>query len=308
MSLYALLKRSGPSGFGYGSTAEEVTAGVRLDGKTLLVTGCTSGLGRETLRVLALRGATVLATARTLDGARAACDAVRGGRAVPLACELSDPASVRACAREVARSAPPLDAIVCNAGIMALPRRQAAFGIELQLFTNHVGHFLLVTSLLPRLAEDGRVVVVSSAAHTRAPREGIRFDDLAAERHYAPWTHYGQSKLANILFAKALARRLEGSRRTANALHPGVIHTHLGRHMPAIARAGMVVVAPLAFKSIPEGAATQTWLAAHPSTGGLRGAYCADCNVARPRADAEDAALAERLWQVSEALAAKLPG
>jgi WW domain-containing oxidoreductase len=308
MSLYALLKRPGPSGFGYASTAEDVTAGVRLDGKTFLVTGCTSGLGRETLRVLTLRGATVLGAARTLDRARAACDVAGSGRAVPLACELSDPASVRACAREVARTAPPLDGIVCNAGVMALPRRQAAFGIELQLFTNHVGHFLLVTSLLPRLAEDGRVVVVSSSAHLRAPPEGIRFDDLGAERQYGPWTHYGQSKLANLLFAKALARRLAGTRRTANALHPGVIPTPLGRHMPALLRAGWGVVAPLAFKTVPEGAATQAWLAAHPSTAALRGAYCADCNVARPRADAEDPALADRLWETSEAIAAKLPG
>jgi WW domain-containing oxidoreductase len=308
MSLYAMLKHPGPSGFGYGSTAEDVTAGVRLGGKTFLVTGCTSGLGLETLRVLALRGATVVGTARTLDGARAACDAAGAGRAVPVACELSDPSSVRNCAREVARRAPPLDAIVCNAGIMALPRRKTAFGVELQLFTNHLGHFLLVTALLPRLTEDGRVVVVSSDAHQRAPREGIRFDDLAAERHYAPWTHYGQSKLANILFTKALVRRLAGTRRTANTLHPGVIQTNLGRHMPAIARAVLGLGGPLFLKSIPQGAATQTWLAAHPATGSLRGAYCADCNVARPRPDAEDDALAERLWDVSEAIAAKLPG
>ena len=308
MSLYALLTRPGPSGFGYASTAEEVTAGVRLDGKTILVTGCSSGLGRETLRVLTLRGATVLGTARTLEGARAACEVAGAGRAVPLACELSDPASVRACAREVARAAPPLDAIVCNAGIMALPGRRTAFGVELQLFTNHVGHFLLVTSLLPRLAEDGRVVVVSSAAHLRTPREGIRFDDLGAERGYSPWTAYGQSKLANVLFAKALARRLEGSRRTANALHPGVIQTQLGRHMPAALRVGWGLVSPLAFKSVSQGAATQTWLAAHPSTGALRGAYCADCNVARPSRLAEDAALGERLWEATEGIVARLPG
>ncbi len=295
MSLYAKLQRPGPSGFGYGSTAEDVTAGIRLDGKAVLVTGCSSGLGRETLRVLALRGATVLGTARTVEGARAACDAVGAGRAEPFACELSDPASVRACAREVARRAPPLDAIVCNAGIMALPRRATAFGVELQLFTNHVGHFLLVTALLPRLADDGRVVVVSSDAHQRAPREGIRFDDLAGERHYSPWTHYGQSKLANILFTKALARRLVGTRRTANTLHPGVIQTNLGRHMPALARGAMSLAAPIFLKSIPQGAATQVWAAVFPGLGSINGAYLADCNVATPRADADDPALARRL-------------
>jgi WW domain-containing oxidoreductase len=119
--------------------------------------------------------------------------------------------------------------------------------------------------------------------------------------------HYGQSKLANILFASALSRRLEG-RRTANALHPGVIKTNLVRHLPGIARSAWALLSPLALKSVSQGAATQTWLAAHPATGALRGAYCADCNEARPRRDALDPALAERLWEVTERIAAKLPG
>jgi WW domain-containing oxidoreductase len=308
MSLYARLKRPGVSGFGYGSTAEDVTAGLDLEGKTILVTGCSSGLGLETLRVLSLRGARVLGTARTVERARAACATAGAARAVPLACELSDPASVRACAREVERLGARLDAVVCNAGIMALPERRTAHGIELQLFTNHVGHFLLVTGLLPQLADDGRVVVVSSEAHRAAPRGGIRFDDLGAERSYSAWTAYGQAKLANLLFAKALARRLEGTRRTANALHPGVIQTNLGRHMSGIARLALSAAAPLVLKTVAQGAATETYLAVHPAAAGVRGAYYADCNVARPRADAEDPALAERLWEVTEQLAARLPG
>lgn len=308
MSLYAALKGTGPSGFGYGSTAEEVTRGLSLDGRTVLVTGCTSGLGLETLRVLALRGATVLGTARTVEKARAACDAAGGGRAVPLACELSDPASVRACAAEVARRGHRLDAVVCNAGIMALPRREQAFGVELQLFTNHFGHFLLVTALLDRLADDGRVVVVSSDAHRRAPREGIRFDDLGAERSYSPWVHYGQSKLANVLFAKELARRFAGSARSAVSLHPGVIRTNLSRHMPGVVNVLFGLAAPLAFKTIAQGAATQVWAAVHPGAARVPGGYLSDCNVARPRADAEDAALARRLWDVTETLLARLPG
>jgi NAD(P)-dependent dehydrogenase (short-subunit alcohol dehydrogenase family) len=308
MSLYAMLQGRGPSGFGYGSTAEEVTAGLSLPGKTFLVTGCTSGLGLETLRVLALRGASVLGTARTVEKASAACDAAGAGRAVPLACELSDPASVRGCVAEVRRRGVRLDAIVCNAGIMALPRPERAFGIELQLFTNHVGHFLLVTGLLDRLAEDGRVVVVSSAAHTRAPPEGISFDDLGAERSYSPWTAYGQSKLANVLFAKALARRFAGTRRTANALHPGVIYTNLGRHMPGFANLVFGLAAPLVLKSVAQGAATQVWAAVHPAAGSLSGAYLADCNVATPRADADDPALAARLWAATEEIAGRLPG
>jgi NAD(P)-dependent dehydrogenase (short-subunit alcohol dehydrogenase family) len=307
MSLYQRLKRNGPSGFGYGSTAEEVTEGLSLRGKTVLVTGCSSGLGLETIRVLAMRGARVLGTARTVEKARAACESV-GGAAVPLACELSDPASVRGCVDAVRRSGDRLDALVCNAGIMALARPERAYGVELQLFTNHVGHFLLVTGLLDRLADDGRVVVLSSAAHSRAPREGIRFDDLAAEKSYAPWTHYGQSKLANVLFAKELARRLAGTRRTATAVHPGVIRTNLGRHMSPIARAVFGLAVPLFLKSVEQGAATQVWAAVHPAAATLSGAYLADCNVAVARADADDPALARRLWEVTEKIVAGLPG
>ncbi len=306
MSLYQLFLPKGPSGFGYGSTAEEVTDGLSLQGRTVLLTGCNSGLGLETLRVLARRGARVLGTARTLEKARAACESAGPG-AVPLACELSDPASVRACVEAVRAGGERLDALVCNAGIMALPRLQQAHGIELQLFTNHVGHFMLVTGLLDRLAEDGRVVVLSSRAHTRAPKEGIRFDDLAGAKSYSPWGHYGQSKLANLLFAKELARRFAGSRRTANAVHPGVIWTNLNRHMPAAASLFYLVAGPLVLKSVAQGAATQVYVAVHPAVAGISGAYFADCNVARPRPDAEDPALARRLWEVTESIVAGLP-
>jgi WW domain-containing oxidoreductase len=306
MSLYQHFKGKGPSGFGYGSTAEEVTAGLSLEGKTILVTGCNSGLGLETLRVLSLRGARVLGTARTLEKARAACGAV-GGQAVPLACELSDPSSVRACVAAVKAGGHRLDALIGNAGIMALPKREQAFGVELQLFTNHVGHFMLVTGLLDRLAEDGRVVMLSSDAHRMAPKAGILFDDLAGDRGYTPWGHYGQSKLANLLFAKELARRLAGTRKTATAVHPGVIRTNLGRHMPGFANFVFGLVGPLVLKSVPQGAATQVYAAVHPAVAGTSGAYFADCNVARPRPDADDPALARRLWEVTEKIVAGLP-
>jgi NAD(P)-dependent dehydrogenase (short-subunit alcohol dehydrogenase family) len=306
MSIYAMLKPRGPSGFGYGSTAEEVTAGLALQGRTVLVTGCNSGLGLETMRVLALRGATVLGAARTLQKASEACRAVGG--AVPLACELAEPASVRACVEAVRRGGHRLDALVCNAGIMALPRPEQIHGIEAQLFTNHVGHFMLVTGLLDQLADDGRVVVLSSAAHRMAPKEGIRFDDLAGARGYSPWGHYGQSKLANLLFAKELARRLAGTRRTANAVHPGVIKTNLTRHMPGLAQALWGLVGPLVLKSVAQGAATQAWAAVHPAMAGTSGAYLADCNLAPCRPDADDVALAQRLWDVTEGIVARLPG
>jgi WW domain-containing oxidoreductase len=306
MSLYELFKPKGPSGFGYGSTAEQVTEGLSLEGKTILVTGCNSGLGLEALRVLALRGARVVGTARTLDKAKAACDAVQG-KTVPLACELSDPASVRACVEAVKKGGLELDAIICNAGIMALPKLEQAHGLELQFFTNHVGHFILVTGLLDQLADDGRVVMLSSGAHARAPKEGIQFDNLSGEKGYQAWVSYGQSKLANLLFAKELARRFVGTKRTANAVHPGVIKTNLGRHMNPIAALVFGMVGPLLLKSVPQGAATEVYVAVHPAVATTSGAYFADCNVARARADADDTALARKLWEVSEKIVAGLP-
>ncbi len=182
-----------------------------------------------------------------------------------------------------------------------------AFGWELQLFTNHVGHFLLVTGLLDTLADDGRVVMLSSGAHTMAPKEGISFDDLGAEKSYQAWTAYGQSKFANLLFAKELARRFAGTSRTANAVHPGVIKTNLGRHMNPVMNLVFGLGGPLVLKSVAEGAATEVFVAVHPAAAQISGKYWADCNVAPNRADADDAALGARLWAATEALVATLP-
>lgn len=305
MSLYGKLKAKGPSGFGYGSSAEEVARDLDLGGKTILITGCNSGIGAEAMRVFAARGATVIGAARTLDKAKEACASVSGST-VPVACELSEPSSVRACVASVAARAEPLAAIVCNAGIMALPTLTLKHGYELQFLTNHIGHFLLVTGLLGKLAIDGRVVVVSSDAHRAAPPGGIQFDNLAGEKSYSSWAAYGQSKLANILFAKQLAKRFQGSARVANALHPGVIDTNLSRHMNPLVGVAYAIAKPVALKSIPEGAATEVWAAVHPDAARVSGEYLSDCNVAEPRRLAKDPALAERLWQRSEEIAAAL--
>ncbi|MEM9074183.1 MAG: SDR family NAD(P)-dependent oxidoreductase, partial [Myxococcota bacterium] len=141
MSLYARFQRPGPSGFGYGSTTDEVCRGLDLKGRRIVLTGSNSGLGLETLRVLTHHGATVLAAARTKAKAEDAC-AGFGENAVPVVCELSDPASVRSCVEDVSGRGG-VDAIICNAGIMALPKLEQCFGIEKQFFTNHVGHFML---------------------------------------------------------------------------------------------------------------------------------------------------------------------
>ncbi|MGD8607280.1 MAG: SDR family oxidoreductase [Myxococcales bacterium] len=298
-----MFKGTGPSGFGYATTAEEVTAGLDLHGKTILLTGCNSGIGHETLRVLALRGAHVIGAARTEEKATDACRKV-AGETTPVACELSEPVSIKACAERVRELDRPVDAIICNAGIMALPELRQKYGYELQFFTNHIGHFILVTSLLDRLAAQGRVVMVASDAHKGAPAEGIQFDNLSGERGYRAWAAYGQSKLANILFANELAKRLDGSGQTSNSVHPGVIHTNLGRNMNPIARGALALAAPWVLKSVGQGAATQCYVAVHPSVRGVSGKYFADCNEATPTALARDEAMAARLWEVSEKVAA----
>ena len=306
MSLVSKLRgRRGASGFGYASTAEEVTAGLDLRGTKILITGVSSGLGAESARVLALRGATILGAARTLDKATQACRTL-GPSAIPLACELSEPASVRACVADVKARGVRLDVILCNAGIMALPERTLHHGQELQFLTNHLGHFGLVTGLLDQLSERGRVVMLSSAAHELTPPTGIQFEDLTLTRNYRPWVAYGQSKLANILFARALARRLAPTQRTANAVHPGVIATELSRHMGAWTQAAAGLASGLFFKSPGEGAATQCYVAVHPSASGISGEYFMNCNIARPSRFGRDDALAERLWAVSERILSEL--
>ncbi|MEI8027018.1 MAG: SDR family oxidoreductase [Pseudomonadota bacterium] len=306
MSLYGMLRGKGKTGFGYRSTAEDVTEGLSLKGKTVLVTGCNSGLGLETMRVLCKRGAHVIGTSRTLEKANTATGSVEG-KTTALACELSEPSSVRDCIAQIKGSGIKIDIIIANAGIMALPNLQKKYGYELQFFTNHIGHFILVTGLLDQLTEHGRVVILSSQAHQAAPKEGIEFDNLDGKLGYSPWRAYGQSKLANLLFAKELARRFAGTNKTANAVHPGVIRTNLGRSMnPFLINVLLKMVDPIFLKTIPEGAATQCFVATHPSCSEMKGQYFADNNLATPSKLGENSELAKRLWERSEEIASSL--
>lgn len=305
MSFFALFNAKGRTGFGYGSTAEQVTEGRSLVGKTILVTGCNSGLGQEACRVLALRGALVLGTARSKEKAEAVC-ATFPGEAVGYACELSDPSSVRKCVAAIKADGHQLDAIICNAGIMMLPRLQKSHGYELQFFTNHIGHFMLVTGLLDQLTDEGRVVVLSSEGHRQAPAGGIDFANLSGDKDYKPLKAYGQSKMANLLFAKELQRRFTGTKKTAYAVHPGVVNTNLARNVEGLFGRVLTVLGPLILKSVGEGAATELFAAVNPKAVPLAGNYLANSNVSKPRADSEDAALASRLWAESEKIVQSL--
>ncbi len=288
------------SAFGKRSTAEAVTAGMDLSGKTALVTGCNSGLGFETMRVLALRGALVIGAARTIDKAKKACAEVEG-RTIPLAVELTDLRGIVAAADAVAATGVALDMLILNAGIMQLQTLQVVNGVERQFAVNHVGHFLLTMRLLEQViaADAGRVVVVSSGAHRWAP-QGIRFDNLDGAQDYDPREAYGVSKTANGLFSRELARRLAATRATSNSLHPGVIPTNLARHLP---ERNYDMSNPM-FKTIPEGTATQCYVASHPELAGVSGYYFDDCNPAVPNEHMQDDAMAAKLWAVSEELVA----
>ncbi len=294
-----------PIPFGAGSTADQVIAGIDLTGKRIVVTGCNSGMGFETMNALAANGARVLGLARSLEAARDAC-AKAGPTCTPIACDLADLESVAAAAETIRALQLPIDAIVANAGIANLPFLQTRYGVELQFLVNHLGHFHLVNELLSVVRNgSGRIVIVSSSASkTGAPAEGIMFDNLDGRRLYRPALFYSQSKLANALHAKELSRRLSGRGIAVNSLHPGATRgTNLNRHLKLPLRlAG--AAAQWFFRSAARGAATQTLLAASPRVAGITGEYWSNCQIAARNPWLEDAELARQLWEASEALIA----
>jgi len=294
-------------------SAEEVVAGLDLRGKTIVVTGVSSGLGVETARVLAKAGARVIGAARDLDKARAA---LASADVELVRLDLTSLASVRECAAEIDARAPSLAALVNNAGIMACPLGRTRDGFELQFGTNHLGHFLLTGLLVPKLiaGSPSRIVCVSSRGHMIA---GVNLDDPNYKTAtYDPWDAYGRSKSANVLHAVALDGRLRARGVRANAVHPGGIMTELGRHLtPEAIKAmtdRMASRGPIAFKQVPYGAATQVWAAVSPELEGVGGRYLEDVRISEPSrgdsdpsgfaAHAVDPEIATRLWTLSEKL------
>ena len=267
-----------------------------------MVTGATSGIGHETMRVLALRGAHVIGTGRSLEKARVACASIYG-RTTPLALELTDFDGVVACAERVRELGVSLDGLICNAGVMGLRRLEQVQGIEKQFATNHVGHFLLTRRLLDLLiaAPQGRVTVVSSYVMNWSEPSGIEWKNLSGERLYHPDRAYGQSKLANALFAVELARRLKGTRVTANSLEPGYVETGLFRHYP-ISLTGFRGLLAGKRMTVAQGAATSCYLASAPVLASVSGYHFAYCNPLVPIPRARDPDAAERLWNTSTEL------
>ena len=297
------------SNFHDASTAEEVTAGLDLTGKAAVVTGCTSGIGLETMRVLASRGAYVIGSSRSLERAADACRKVVGVTS-PVELDLGDFDSVVKCAETIRAMRRPIDMLICNAGYLGGGNeRQLINGLEKHFVINHLGHFILVNRLLDRLfiADQARVVLVGSrTAYTQAPTEGILFDDLDFKQDYSDFMAYGHSKLANILFSLRLSEMLRGTRITSNSLHPGIINTEIDRHVNGVMQFGLKVIAALGGKTIAEGAATSCYVATSPGLGAVSGAYFEDCNAVTVLGENHlyDMPMAERLVQISEEITA----
>jgi NAD(P)-dependent dehydrogenase (short-subunit alcohol dehydrogenase family) len=318
----------GAGTFGATSTADEVLAGVDLKGKRVLVTGVSAGLGVETARVLAARGAHVIGAARDLAKAEGAmaqawAEAKNGGGLELVALDLASLASVRACADRLVASGKPLDLVINNAGVMACPLMRTADGFEMQFGTNHLGHFVLVNRIASLLQPGARVVALSSSGHRFAD---VDLDDPNFERtEYDPWLGYGRSKTADILFAVEFDRRHRDRGVRATAVHPGGIQTELSRHIGdagialAIERINAALAAkgkpPFQFKTVPQGAATSVWAGIVASADAVGGRYCEDCHVTTLITDepldpisggvrpyALDATRAAALWAKSEEL------
>jgi NAD(P)-dependent dehydrogenase (short-subunit alcohol dehydrogenase family) len=303
--------------FGKDSTAEQVSEGIDLTGKRALVTGASGGLGAETARVLALRGAAVTLTARDVSKGEKVAAEIRsetGNDAIDvMSVELSVPSSVQDFAKAYLARHDTLSLLINNAGVMACPLARTAEGWEMQFATNHLGHFLLTNLLMPalRAGAPSRVVNVSSRGHRFSP---VVFDDIHFEtRDYDKWASYGQAKTANVLFSVELDRRFGAAGVHALALHPGGIVTELGRHLSPEDIKELTSRAPAGkfeWKTVPCGAATSVYAATAPELEGRGGLYLDDCQVSGQREsdDAEvgyeawalDPAAATRLWEVSE--------
>jgi NAD(P)-dependent dehydrogenase (short-subunit alcohol dehydrogenase family) len=314
--------------FGATSTTDEVLSGVNLQGKRILVTGVSAGLGIETARSLAAHGADVVGAARDLKKAEAATAQVRrdaataGGSFELVALDLANLKGVRECADRLLANGQFFDAVIANAGVMATPFGHTADGFETQFGTNHLGHFVLVNRIAPLLRKGSRLINLSSAGHRFS---NVDLDDPNFERTpYDPFVAYGRSKTANILFAVAFDRCHRGRGVRAVAVHPGVIETELARHVdPARIQALIDQISkervaegkePFQWKTVPQGAATSVWAAVVAPAEEIGGKYCENCHVGEVVADsaaisgvsegvrayALDPANAEALWKKSE--------
>jgi len=276
-----------------------------LSGKTILVTGATNGIGRAAALELAKSGAQVVVGGRSLlrcEDTQRDIAAITGQMPACFPCDFSSLDSVRKGAQKYLESGQPLDVLINNAGAFFTKRMETHDRIEASFGINHLAPFLLTGMLLPRLRESGvsRIVVVASDAHRfGAP---LKLNDLQLEKGYGPFKAYGRSKGANILFTRALARRLGNSGTTVNAMHPGAVNTNLGNIQNVVLKKLMALLMRPFFRPPEKGAETILWLASSPEMQGQSGGYYMDCRPHRLHSYIADDELAEGLWRASEEL------
>ncbi|XP_018603185.1 retinol dehydrogenase 13 [Scleropages formosus] len=281
---------------------------VRLDGKTVLITGANTGIGKETALDLARRGARVIIACRDMSKADTAAEDIRqksrNRNVVVKKLNLASLQSVRQLAKDIEENEKRLDILINNAGIMMCPKWTTEDGFEMQFGVNHLGHFLLTNCLMDLLKKSApsRIVNVSSLAHEQGK---IHFDDINLDRDYTPLKSYQQSKLANILFTRELAVQLKGTGVTTYCLHPGVIRTELWRHkMPTSTLLKNIISLPfIVFMKTPwEGAQTTIHCAVEESLANDSGLYYSDCAPKKPAPQAQDDQAAKRLWELSSSM------
>ena len=285
-----------------------------LSGKNIVITGGNTGIGKEAAVGLAGLGACVVITSRNAERGRAARNEIAqrsgNGEVDVMSLDLASFRSIRSFAADVLDRFDRLEVLVNNAGLIHRRRTETEEGFETTFGVNHLGHFLLTELLLDRLraSSPARVVVVASDAHKGA-RRGLDFDDLQSTRRYRWGNAYSKSKLANIYFARELARRLDGSGVTANSLHPGFVRSDFGRGGdlgPVYGWGIKYLAGPFAI-SPEKGARTTIYLSSSPEVDGVTGGYFHKCKPATPSAVARDDAAARRLWDASEQLVASVP-
>ncbi|XP_037550000.1 retinol dehydrogenase 12, like [Nematolebias whitei] len=274
---------------------------VKLCEKTAVITGANTGIGKETAIDLSKRGAKVILACRDMEKAQAAVKEIiessGNDNVVCMKLDLSDSKSIREFAETINTNEPKLNLLINNAGVMVCPYGKTADGFEMQIGVNHMGHFLLTYLLIDliRRSAPARIISVSSMAHSWG---SINLEDINSEKSYNKNKAYAQSKLANILFTRSLAKRLEGTGVTTYSLHPGVVQTDLWRHLSSPERFFIKIAKPFTKNSV-QGAQTTIYCAVEPSLEKESGGYYSDCAPANCSAAGKNDELAQKLWELS---------